>query len=524
LDTLGHMQSSHHAFAAKRKQVAPRKRSIIWLIAISVFIGFIVLWMLAIRSVATAGLRPTSVPMVNVVQRYVPSGGLTLYSEDYCTGDVVNYIEYSADEPNEVSICGIKYKSYQVTGNIEVDWFSGCKVSDPTYSASTVASEGCLSFHSYPQAQSLRLLPKSQNRQISDEDLNKQFAMQDHHPVKLPGVPAKSRIIFSCESAEYFGYQVWANLYGYLTTNQKSSTWTRLMTAERRDDLSDVVPGLLTFQAKRTRFARRYSPINKPDIIAKFLESPDSPVEDVLVVIDPDNWLLKDVSKYVDMVSEGNAVGEPAYYHGSRTAQVLWREVCEKNCDVDADLVGVPYFVHREDMKKIAPLWRYYTILLKEKMDKDTKFHEKFNGKMDLAWAAEMYGYNFASAHVGVKHNVVHKIQVRDVAGEHRISKLQDVAMIHVGRAWFPTTYKPAQQWAHTEGKSFKHFGQQVWCKCNYTASTIMPWPLPPNFDDFQSLHTLRILHESNERFGPVPINHQFRRGATHHDYGTSMN
>jgi hypothetical protein len=44
------------------------------------------------------------------------------------------------------------------------------------------------------------------------------------------------------------------------------------------------------------------------------------------VVIDPDNWLLKDVSQYVDQVSPGKAVAEPAYYFGSSTAQKLWRK------------------------------------------------------------------------------------------------------------------------------------------------------------------------------------------------------
>lgn len=61
-------------------------------------------------------------------------------------------------------------------------------------------------------------------------------------------------------------------------------------------------------------------------------------------------------------------------------------------------------------------------------------------------------------------------------------------------------------------------YGDQVWCKCNYvsvrgggageqpadadddpqTASTIQPWPLVEGLD-FQSYHTLRMMHEANE-------------------------
>ena len=63
---------------------------------------------------------------------------------------------------------------------------------------------------------------------------------------------------------------------------------------------------------------------------------------------------------------------------------------------------------------------------------------------------------------------------------------------------------KRHRKWAHTEGKSFRMYGTQVWCKCNYTASKIMPWPIPPG-TDFQSTHTLALMHNSIEAFGPIP-------------------
>lgn len=45
--------------------------------------------------------------------------------------------------------------------------------------------------------------------------------------------------------AEYFGYQVWANLYGFFSSGQKSASWTRLMTGGRRDDLAEHNLGLV---------------------------------------------------------------------------------------------------------------------------------------------------------------------------------------------------------------------------------------------------------------------------------------
>ena len=84
-------------------------------------------------------------------------------------------------------------------------------------------------------------------------------------------------------------------------------------------------------------------------------------------------------------------------------------------------------------------------------------------------------------------------------------------AMIHMGRAWFPKKEAAlAEKWRHTEGKDFNHFGIQVWCKCNRTGHDIMPWPVPDGMD-FQSYHTLRLLHEAKEWYGPIPENTTYR-------------
>jgi len=380
--------------------------------------------------------------------------------------------------------------------------------------------------YNYPKVAGVRFTNSDlNNRQISDSVLEKQWLAQDHHPNLPPSGAPKVRIVFSCESSEYFGYQVWANYYGYLSSGQQSASWTRLLTAQKRDDLADHLPGLATFQSRRHLYSRRYSPINKADVIQKWMASADRPKEEIILVIDPDNWLVKDVSKWVNQVSRYNALGEAAYYHGSKTAQKLWKELCLKNCNLNLDLVGVPYVVHRDDLEVIAPLWKMYSLKIKEALEHSNPDREEFDKKykgLDVNWAAEMFGYNMAAAHAGVKHEVIRRMQVRDVDGERRKSALKDVAMIHMGRAWFPKDYAPAQQWAHTEGKSFRRYGTQVWCKCNHTASVIMPWPVPENAD-FQSTKTLEALHYSNERFGPVPINLEFRKGPGRGKYGSTV-
>mmetsp|Transcript_8080 Transcript_8080/g.11104 ORF Transcript_8080/g.11104 Transcript_8080/m.11104 type:complete len:91 (-) Transcript_8080:168-440(-) len=76
--------------------------------------------------------------------------------------------------------------------------------------------------------------------------------------------------------------------------------------------------------------------------------------------------------------------------------------------------------------------------------------------------------------------------------------------MIHMGRAWMPKGYAPAERWRHTEGKEWSYRGVQVWCKCNDTADKIYPWPVPEG-TDFQSRITLEYLKKSQEKFGKIP-------------------
>ena len=475
--------------------------------------------------------------LVELVQPVLtPSGSsrIVFYSTPNCSGPPLQIIEDTGEGVcNEKEFNGIRKAGVRVEAadSVLVDVYGTCSGRPRNYLYSVYPLDGCVQIYSYPNMRYIKFGPSNLGtRQITDREMSLQREKQRSYRGGLKGAapdgkPAKARIVFSCESSEYFGYQVWANYYGFLTSGQSDATWTRLLTGQIRDDLPSVVPGLATFQSKRHHYSRRYSPLNKPDSLTKWFASADSPKEEVIVVIDPDNWLLKDVSRWVDQVKKGYALGEAAYYHGSRTAQKLWRELCLKNCDVDIDTVGVPYVVHRDDLAVIAPLWRMYTLLIKSKLEGHspaaTQFGMKYK-RLDVNWATEMYAYNFASTHAGVKHEVIRRMQVRDVDSERRKSALKDVAMIHVGRAWFPPSYAPAAKWAHTEGKSFRRYGTQVWCKCNYTASAIMPWPVPEDAD-FQSTKTLELLHYSVEEFGPIPDNPAFRVGPGKQNYGHSL-
>lgn len=329
-------------------------------------------------------------------------------------------------------------------------------------------------------------------------------------------VPQSYHVAYSAESSGYFGYQAYAHLHAFQTTGQQTSPrtgYTRLLTAHEDDDLSTSQGGAIpTFSFPRDSYSHQYSPFNKPHIVAGWMaDAAWGPKEEVIVLIDPDNWLTMTLAPIAAKVRVGNAVAAPAFFDRNPLVTELFKtHICSKSCDVVPDTVAVPYFVHREDLKRIAPLWVSLTKMVRGLFQQPAiakKYHS-----LQPGWCSEMYAYIFAAAELRIKHTVVPALQLRDVDGKITVKEAQRkrVRMIHMGRAWFPETYAhspAASRWVHTEGRSLRPpRTEQVWCKCNTTAGDERPWPLPEGID-FVSNVTLTLLHESLVKYGNPPRN-----------------
>jgi hypothetical protein len=210
-------------------------------------------------------------------------------------------------------------------------------------------------------------------------------------------------------------------------------------------------------------------------------------------------------------VRPGFGIAAAAFFNNNpKVASFYQNYVCKAACDVVPDTIAVPYFVHREDLKAIAPLWIEMTKKVRA-LFQDEKIAEEYKS-LQPGWCAEMYGYIYAAAELRIKHNIVRGLQIRDVDGKISAEEAREkrIRMIHAGRAWFPSDYAnsaAASHWVHTEGKSLRPPNtEQVWCKCNKTAADERPWPLPPGVD-YVSNVTLTTLHESLLRFGNPPQN-----------------
>ena len=402
-------------------------------------------------------------------------------------------------------------KSMQVTGPGEVKFYN----QQGHYVATLVEMEGCMPIFPWPPIRKGILAHRKTDPgkqcpivQQIDPQLQKRFSTAKD--LTKP----HTWIVYSAESSDYFGYQTLSNAFAFLNSSQTETSWLRLLTCETPDDLTKSFP---TFTAPRSLYSKRYGPINKPDVIEKWFASEcDAPhPDDNIVVIDPDNFLMRDMKQWTDQVSRKNALGQGAYYINNPKVKEMWKEVCDQGCDNEVDRVGVPYVVKAADLKEIAPLWRYYTFKVKELVETDKAFKERYESHLNVMWAAEMFGYNYACAHLGIRTKIMFDMQARDVDPAIPLDNPEPPAMIHMGRAWFPKEHADAAEpFRHTEGKDFLNGNTraiQVFCKCNQTASTVLPWPIPEKGLDWQSYHTLRIMHDGIGHFGGVPENEVFR-------------
>lgn len=444
------------------------------------------------------------------------------------------YHHTKADEESDyVDFRPTGAKFIMVTGeNANLDLYNFDHAVNDRYMASLVPEDGCLRMFQWPGINQFKFKPLGS---FLEEEPTNAVATRVAEAKADPTKAAKFNVIFSAESSNYFGYQVLANYYGFHDkTTQTGGVWTRLISARAKDDLSDRFP---TYHGRRHYYAWRYGPLNKADVLQKWFDSDAAPQEEVIVVIDPDNWLTQDLRPIVDKVKPGEAYAEAAFFYGQQsTLKSMWQEFCDKSipgmCERKLDLVAVPYFVHRDDLRKIAPLWKKYILAIREKVDTESedpkikaaaeKFKRRFRG-VQIDWCAEMFAYVFAAAEANVRHNTNQKLQVRDVDGPARASAVAPtgtIKMIHMGRAWLPTSWEPGKKWWMRWSSDFRQWSSsrrsQVWCKCNETAGIITPWPLPDDYEktmDFQSIVTLTYLHNGLEKYGPVPKSLEYRDG-----------
>lgn len=452
---------------------------------------------------------------------------MTLYASTTCEDTspiiVINqtYMDKGCSQEGCFDVCDKKFpdgtelvegttlNAIKVEGEGEIDLYELCagpEGEDLLYWATIMPLDGCVRIHHWPAIGHIKfkkLLLKT---------------TKITRPKKHIRTETDYNIVCSAESSTYFGIQVQTGYYSFLTSQGKDASYTRLLTSSELDDLGEIIP---TFYAKRHPYSRQYIAINKVDIISKWYASAQPPQERVIVIIDPDNWLLQSLKPIVKQIKRGFAIANRAWFRSAiQMVTTVWKLLCENNCNSSLDLVSSPYFIHRDDLAIIAPLWKYYTIKIQEH-----KNHVELTNiyqNLHVSWCAEMYGYVFAAAHAGVKHEIKKNLQLKDIGRRPRRRQIPSILMLHIGKAWLSFKYELGKKWWHTDANEFSYLGAEVWCKSNITAADIIPWPIPLTAD-FQSNATLMLLHSTRKLFGPLPYNKYRKKPVDHSAYVASF-
>lgn len=161
------------------------------------------------------------------------------------------------------------------------------------------------------------------------------------------------------------------------------------------------------------RTGDHYAAYNKPEAVVDWLEHV-TPEEEWILVLDSDMILRKPFTNKEMKAVKGLAVGARYTYMIGVANELAVRHIPEIEPHNDTlagpsgrrgDQVGGFFFMHRDDLKRMAPLWLKYT----EDVRADPEAW-RLSGDVyathpgDKPWISEMYGYAFGAAKAGVWH------------------------------------------------------------------------------------------------------------------------
>ncbi|KAF6262485.1 hypothetical protein COO60DRAFT_1675462 [Scenedesmus sp. NREL 46B-D3] len=183
--------------------------------------------------------------------------------------------------------------------------------------------------------------------------------------------------------------------------------------AYKKDMLGVVKTHVAPSYAVHPRTGDAYAAYNKPEAVVDWLEHV-TPKEEWVVVLDSDMLLRRPFLPSDFNLSRGWAVGARYDYMIGVDNELADRHIPEipKVNDTLAgpvgrrsDRVGGFYFIRRDDLKAVAPLWLKYTEDVRadpEAWRLSGDAYSKQRG--DKPWISEMYGYSFGAAKAGLRH------------------------------------------------------------------------------------------------------------------------
>eukprot|EP00197_Chlamydomonas_leiostraca_P011661 CAMPEP_0202878240 /NCGR_PEP_ID=MMETSP1391-20130828/31891_1 /ASSEMBLY_ACC=CAM_ASM_000867 /TAXON_ID=1034604 /ORGANISM="Chlamydomonas leiostraca, Strain SAG 11-49" /LENGTH=283 /DNA_ID=CAMNT_0049560401 /DNA_START=177 /DNA_END=1025 /DNA_ORIENTATION=- len=226
-------------------------------------------------------------------------------------------------------------------------------------------------------------------------------------------------IAFLTDCSMYSDWQTVGMAFSYKVTKQQGAV-TRVMccTEDERKRYDQTLLNLMPTHvapsfAYNERTKDHYAAYNKPGAVVDWLKHV-TPTENWVLVLDSDMLMRKPFHPGAYNASLGWAVSAD-YRYLIGVENDLWKrhipDIPARNDSLagpfgrHADQVGGFFFIHRDDLSKVAPQWLKVTEDVREDPEAWRLSGDQYVEKGGRPWISEMYGYVFAAA----KSNVWHK-------------------------------------------------------------------------------------------------------------------
>ncbi|EKX36882.1 hypothetical protein GUITHDRAFT_116905 [Guillardia theta CCMP2712] len=229
--------------------------------------------------------------------------------------------------------------------------------------------------------------------------------------------------VYNVQASKYFEWQVRYMHFWFKQANMPGKI-TRLLSANQPDFLAGEIPTHTSPPYKSDDPNDHYTPYNKPWAIHRWLQDAE-PTEDVILIVDPDCMFL---SRMEFMVEEGAPVAQQAFYHFDFSTDDVPMQIARRYCRNCSflDPIAVPIIIHRHDIARIAPLWLKKTREIRiDKPNWPISWYNTSMSPVGLTWTAEMFGYVFAAAELGIRH------EIWDLQNVPRVHKEIFTSIIH---------------------------------------------------------------------------------------------
>ena len=222
------------------------------------------------------------------------------------------------------------------------------------------------------------------------------------------GAHKRFHVVVTTNADVYQAWQVRVMYYWYREMKARQDPTSGQMggfTRVLHDDADALVDEIPTCVVSRLQNEMGFVVLSRPNAFVEFFEKCPEIEEDYILMAEPDHLYLRPLD---NLMRGDTPAAFPFFYIDPKKYPKLIRRFAGEHMTDAAieamDPVGSsPVFLHKDDLRRVAPVWRDVTLRIKSDPEADKEW----------GWVLEMYGYTIASAMVGLKHDLRPQLQAQ---------------------------------------------------------------------------------------------------------------